>query len=166
MKLRAFGFSLPRNSTTSNGQAMLEFAGVLPVAMVVLFLAIQLAVLGRDALALGQVNYQAARWATSQNPAAQCTDITTYMSSVAAPTIQAVISKYGISCDGSTPNGVSVTVSCPGNSSACTSGTRPWGTQFQISVTMNTRNDLFLMNPFLGVPLPQSLTSTESALTN
>jgi Flp pilus assembly protein TadG len=146
---------------------MLEFAGILPVAMIVLFYAIQLGVLGRDSLALGQMNYQAARWTTSLNPAAQCTDIVSYMSTIASPSIQAVINKYGISCDGSTPNGLGVTLTCPVNPSACTSGsTRPQGTEVQITVTMNTQNDLFLTNPFLGVPLPQSLNSTEIALTN
>ena len=159
--------TLSLKRTMKSGQAMMEFAGLLPVAMVILFVAIQFAVLGRDSLALGQANYQAARWATSQNSAAQCSDITTYISSVAPANIQAVISKYGISCDGSTPNGVSVALACPSNPSACTSGsTRPQGTEVQITVTMNTQNDLFLTNPFLGVPLPQSLNSTQSALTS
>src|SRR5262249_53524911 len=92
-----------RSHMLREGQAMVEFALVLPVSMIVLCLAIQFALIGRDALALGQMNYQAARWTTSQNPSAQCSDIASYMSSVAAPSIQAIISKYGISCDGSTP---------------------------------------------------------------
>jgi len=159
--------TLSLRTRMESGQAMMEFAGLLPVAMVILFVAIQFAVLGRDSLALGQANYQAARWATSQNSAAQCSDIATYISSAAPANIQAVISKYGISCDGTTPNGVSISLSCPANPSACTSGTnRSPGTEVKLTLTMSTRSDIFLTNPFLGVPLPQTLNSTESALTS
>ena len=42
---------------------MVEFALVLFVAMIVLFVAIQMAFIGQTALALGQLNYQAARYA-------------------------------------------------------------------------------------------------------
>src|SRR5713101_6770139 len=47
---------------TRRGQAAVEFALVATVAMIVLFVAVQLALIGEDALALGQMNYQGARW--------------------------------------------------------------------------------------------------------
>src|ERR1700719_839869 len=48
---------------TTKGQAAVEFALISVVAMIVLFVAVQLALIGEDALALGQMNYQGARWA-------------------------------------------------------------------------------------------------------
>src|SRR5215469_342453 len=45
------------------GQAMVEFALVMFVALIVLFVAIQMAFIGQAALALGQMNYQGARFA-------------------------------------------------------------------------------------------------------
>jgi hypothetical protein len=47
-----------RNVRTSKGQAMTEFIFMSFVAFVILFVAIQLAALGREYMALGQLNYQ------------------------------------------------------------------------------------------------------------
>jgi len=46
------------------GQAMTEFLIMGAIAMIVLFVAIQMAALGREAMALGELNYQVTRWAT------------------------------------------------------------------------------------------------------
>ena len=48
----------------SKGQAMTEFVFMAFVALIVLFVAIQMAALGREYMALGQLNYQVTRWAT------------------------------------------------------------------------------------------------------
>jgi hypothetical protein len=48
----------------SKAQAMAEFLLAAAVAMVILFVAIQFAVIARDAMVLGQLNYQVTRWAT------------------------------------------------------------------------------------------------------
>ena len=48
----------------SKGQAMTEFVFMAFVAFIVLFVAIQMAALGREYMALGQLNYQVTRWAT------------------------------------------------------------------------------------------------------
>jgi Flp pilus assembly protein TadG len=93
---------------SGRGQSAVELAILAPVAMVLLVLAAQFAIIGRDALALGQMTYEATRWASSQSPSAQCSpDITTYMSNIAAPTIKAIIGQSGIACNDST-KGVSV----------------------------------------------------------
>ena len=49
----------------SKGQAMTEFVFMAFVAFIVLFVAIQMAALGREYMALGQLNYQVTRWATA-----------------------------------------------------------------------------------------------------
>jgi hypothetical protein len=139
--------------------------------MIVLVVAAQLAVIGRDDLALSQMTYQATRWASSQEPDAQCSgtppSITDYMTTIAAPTIQAIITKSGIAC-GDTTKGVSVTMTCPQDATQCVAGvTRPYGTELRISVTLDVTSDLFVRNPFLGIiNFPQTLNSSQTAFTN
>jgi hypothetical protein len=71
----------------AKGQAMSEFLVMAFVAFIILFVAIQMAALGREAAALGQLNYQVTRWATdpgnnniagSNSP--QCTDVANLIS--------------------------------------------------------------------------------------
>ena len=49
----------------AKGQAMSEFLMMASVAFIVLFVAIQMAALGREGNALGQLSYQVSRWATN-----------------------------------------------------------------------------------------------------
>src|SRR5271170_8462554 len=60
---------LPDRSSLSTrefrGLAFVEFSTVLVVALVVLFMTVQMALLGEAALALGQINYQGARYAAA-----------------------------------------------------------------------------------------------------
>ncbi len=71
----------------SKGQAMTEFVFMAFVAFIILFVAIQMAALGREYMALGQLNYQVTRWATnpgnnsiagSNSP--QCADVANLIS--------------------------------------------------------------------------------------
>src|ERR1700737_3621882 len=75
-----------RQGTAFSGQAMVEFALVLFVALIVLFVAIQMAFIGQAALALGQINYQGARFA-AVNQCATPSDVATYMVINGSPTI-------------------------------------------------------------------------------
>jgi Flp pilus assembly protein TadG len=149
------------------GQSAVEIALIAPVLMIVLVVGIQLAIVGRDALALGQMTYQATRWATSQSPGAQCSpDITNYMTSIASPTIKAIITSSGIAC-GDATKGVNVVITCPQDATQCVAGaTRAYGTQVRFVVTLNVASDYFVPNPFLGVSLPQTLTTSQTAFTN
>ena len=70
----------------SGAQSMVEFAFALPVVLIVLLVGIQFAIIGEAALALGQVNYQGARYAAVNGNATQ-DQVNTYMLSVASPTI-------------------------------------------------------------------------------
>jgi hypothetical protein len=149
---------------------MAEFALVATVAMILLFFAIQMAALGRESIALAQLNYQVTRWATSPgNESTQCSpDVKTYASTVASGYVGKIISANGISCGGSGSNGVSVTMTCsqPGGSSSCTA--RPVGTVVNIQMTMGTKGIIFLSTSstsFLGIPFPSQLTSTQTMLT-
>jgi Flp pilus assembly protein TadG len=147
------------------GQAMVEFALLAPVGMILVALGIQMAIIGRDAIGLSQASYQATRWASSIKPDAQCADVVTYVTNMASPTIQSIISQSGIACGDST-KGVNVVMSwtCP-DTTQC-SGPRPYSTQLRISMTLNVASDLFVPNPFFGVSLPQTVISTQTAYTN
>jgi len=113
------------------------------------------------------MTYQATRWATSQSPSAQCSpDITSYMTTIATPTIKAIITGSGIGCADAT-KGVNVVMTCPQDATQCAAGaTRAYGTQVRIVVTLNVASDYFVPNPFLGISLPQVLTSSQTSFTN
>lgn len=174
---------------------MAEFAVAAVVAMIVLFIAIQFAALGRDAVALGDLNYQLARWATDghnnnveqngspvDSPGCQAIKslITNGTASpyqpllgVADGFIGRIANLGGVAC-GSTPpaGGIAVAMSCaPVNSSTfspCSNGVRPEGSSVKITLTMDTRHALFLTTSgysFFGIPFPKQLANTQIAYT-
>ena len=165
-------------SPAFSGQAMVEFALVLFVAMIVLFVSIQMAFIGQAALALGQLNYQAARYA-AVNPTFGCTTVATYMHSNGAPSV----ASKGVSCpngdSGCPAGGITATVgtgvhacmictsASSGTTEACTA--RSFGDSVQLSLAFDATSVIFLSknttNPnFFGIPFPTQLTSTETAM--
>ncbi|HZO81674.1 MAG TPA: TadE/TadG family type IV pilus assembly protein [Candidatus Binataceae bacterium] len=142
----------------NRGQAAVEFALVMIVAMIVLFAAVQMAVIGQAALALGQMNYQGARYA-AVNSSASCSQVATYMAGVGSPTI----TKNGVSCTSCPASGGAVGVQMTCSGGAC--GTRNFGDPVQVSLCFDASNLLFLSQNFLGVVFPTQLSSTETAMT-
>lgn len=141
------------------GQAAVEFALVMIVAMIVLFVAIQMAVIGQAALALGQMNYQGARYAAVNSTGLTCDNVASYMAGVGSPTV----TKYGVQC-GACPasNGqVAVQWSCP-SSASCSS--RNFGEPVQVSLCFDATKLLFLSTNFMGVVFPTQLSSSETAM--
>jgi hypothetical protein len=160
-----------REGTAFSGQAMVEFALVLTVALIVLFVAIQMAFIGQAALALGQMNYQGARFA-AVNQCAAPNDVATYMVLNGSPTITR-------NCGSSLTVNVSNNGTALGAGTATCTGTftppttcgspRKFGDSIQVSVAFKTAPVIFLStsttNPsFLGIPFPTQLTSTETAM--
>jgi uncharacterized protein (UPF0333 family) len=127
----------------SGAQSMVEFAFILPVVLITLLVGIQFAIIGEASLALGQVNYQGARFA-AVNGNATHDQVQSYMLSVASPTIAANNGSYFSSVLSGGP--------------PCT-----YGNAVNVSVTFNTSSLMALPNPFLGVSFPTTLTSSESA---
>jgi Flp pilus assembly protein TadG len=140
------------------GQAFVEFSLVLVVALIVLFVAVQMALLGQAALALGQMNYQGARYA-AVHPDCDLTScsggeqsIKDFMISVGSPTITKGNGKYLT---------INVSPAAP----------RSHFSSVQVSVTFNASSVLVLCTPdsqgncsFLGVPFPTTLQSLETAM--
>jgi Flp pilus assembly protein TadG len=127
----------------SGAQSMVEFAFALPVVLIVLLVGIQFAIIGEAALALGQVNYQGARYAAVNGNATQ-DQVNTYMLSVASPTISA--------------NGGTYLHTTLSGGPPCT-----FGSSVTVSLSYDASNLLALPNPFLGIRFPAQLTSSESA---
>ena len=132
-----------RLSGAGGAQSAVEFAIALPIVLMALLVGIQYAIIGEAALALGQVNYQGARYA-SLNTTADQSAVQSYMLSVASPTISANNGAYLTSTLSPTP--------------PCT-----FGSTVTVSVTFNASSLMALPNPFLGISFPTTLTSTESA---
>jgi Flp pilus assembly protein TadG len=129
-------------------QSMVEFAFALPILLVTLLVGIQFAIIGEAALALGQVNYQGARYAAVNTSATQDA-VKTYMLSVASPTISA---------NGGSYLTVSLSPAPP-----CS-----FGAAVTVSLTYDANHLLALPNPFtlpfIGrINFPSTLTSSESA---
>ena len=156
---------------TSKAQAMTEFVFMAFVAFIVLFVAIQMAALGREYMALGQLNYQVARWATnptnnslkdaSGNPvnSPQCADVAKLISGASVSpysNVTAVASGYmgkigygsGNTVCGSPPaGGIGVAMTCTvagGTGTTSCAAQRATGTGVQIVLTMDTRKAIFL----------------------
>lgn len=124
-------------------QAAVEMAIILPIVLMVLVVGIQYAVIGEAALALGQANFQAARYAAVNTSADQST-VQSYMVSIASPVISSSNGQYLTSTLSPTP--------------PCT-----FGSTVTVSVTYNASHLVALPNPFLGIRFPTSLSSSESA---
>jgi Flp pilus assembly protein TadG len=152
-----------RSESAGHGQAAVEFALVLTVGLIILVAAVQMALVGETALALGQVNYQGARYA-ALHQCATAADVAAYMTSVASPTLS------GGNCGAN----MAVTVTdINGSSSAsgscatpgCAGRPRTFGSQVTVSVLYTIPpSQMFLPNPFLGISFPATLSSSEAAM--
>jgi Flp pilus assembly protein TadG len=132
-----------RLGSARGGQAAVELALIMPVALTVLIIGIQLAVLGAAALSLGQVNYQGARYAAT-NPSASQSAVQAYMVSVGSPLITANSGSYLTSTLSPAP--------------PCA-----FGGSVTVSVTLDVRHLEMFTSPVFGVSLPASLSNSETA---
>jgi hypothetical protein len=180
-----------RSILSPKGQAAVEFALISVVAMIVLFVAVQLALIGEDALALGQMNYQGARWA-AVNTCATDDQILNYILVSGSPSVtqsggscgtyltMSITDTQGAGPASTRTDSTTTSSFCttqPGNSSGCaTTAARSFGTQVTIKLTFGLNKAIFLLgtnNPdftgartqsWLGLNFPTQLTSTETAM--
>ncbi len=127
----------------SRAQSAVEFAIVVTVALIVLVIGVQFAIIGNAALALGQANYQGARWAAI-NPSATQSQVNSYILTVASPTIAANSCSY-----------LTTTLS-PAPPCA-------FGNAVTVALTFDVKHLIAVPNPFLGISFPTSLSNSESA---
>jgi hypothetical protein len=155
----------------SKGQAMTEFVFMAFVAFIILFVAIQMAALGREYMALGQLSYQVTRWATDPGnnslkdstgkavDSPQCTDVAKLIAGTTDKTfpyapLTSVASGYmgkigfnNTSCGAPPTGGIGVAMTCVvagGTTSTPCAAQRPVGTGVQVILTMDTSAVMFL----------------------
>jgi Flp pilus assembly protein TadG len=136
-----------------SGQAMVEFAMIATVALIVLLVGIQFALIGQAALAVSQASYYAARYAAVQTSVNSSSALQTAVQNNFSPTI-------------TSPSGaLNVIMATNGTDPNCTASPRNFGCQITVSVTYNATSKIVLRNPFFGIPFPNSLSSTTQMLT-
>jgi TadE-like protein len=153
----------------ARGQASVEFALVLTIAMIVLFVSVQLALIGQVYLSLGQMNYQGARYA-AVHPDATATDVGKYMVKVGAPNLTkscgAKLTTVTLTPKVGAPSSASGGTFC-GDPAPGGAALRAFGDPVKIAITYDLTNQIFLANGksgFLGIHFPTTLTTSESAM--
>jgi Flp pilus assembly protein TadG len=172
---------LTRLRRPRRGQAMVEFALVLTLALIVLFVSVQLALIGECALALGQMNYQGARYA-AVHPCNALADVAEYMVSIGSPSITKNCGgnlKIGMILTHNNSDGTTTTTpytavkpSCgtPACSDCTTAGctlNRNFGDKIEVDLTYDVSDNLFLPNTgggFFGITFPTTLKHSETAI--
>jgi Flp pilus assembly protein TadG len=131
----------------ARGQAMVEFALIATVAIIVLVIGIQFALIGQAALAVSQLSFAGARYA-SVNTSYTNDQIKSYMLQVGSPTITA-------------NSGANLTIAVSRSTDA---QGNYFGQPVTVNITYNASDRLILPNPFLGITFPTSLTAQETAM--
>lgn len=138
----------------ARGQAVVEFAIISGVAIILLVVGIQFALIGQCALAVTQLSYTAARYASVHPATVQtASDMNSYILQVASPTLL----NNGVN---GTNSDLQVTI--PPNKQLCPQ-TNPFGQPATIQVTYQLTSKIFLPNPFLGISFPTQVQSTQTA---
>ena len=140
------------------GQAMVEFALISTLVLVILLVGIQFAIIGQAALAVTQASYLGAR-AASVNASLTSNTLNSAVANQVSPTISGATFTLTNTSDPTCTAG-------PGN-------TRSFGCPINVTVTYNATSKLFLPAswnfPILEIPtiiiFPTNLTSTQSAMT-
>ncbi|HTY54098.1 MAG TPA: TadE family protein [Candidatus Binataceae bacterium] len=132
-------------TTREGGQSLIEFAITLTLALMVLGVTIQFAIIGDAALAVTQLARTGARYAAF-NPKYDYSTISGYMRTVASPTI-------------SEGSGADLKIILTPNVTP-----RAIGSSIKVSVVYNLRGKLFLPNPFLGISFPTTLSGIETTM--
>ena len=151
------------------GQAAVEFALVLTVAMIVLFVAVQFALIGQIALALGQMNYQAARYAAIHpgcgKGSTTCPNTSTCNQTAGDPDVSSTpVYCYALSIASPTIRSGSITTFTVNPDPKTTGPDRAFGTSVTVTVAYDVTSQLFLPKNFLGLSFPTTLNSTETAM--
>jgi Flp pilus assembly protein TadG len=141
---------------TPRGQSAVEFALISIVAMIVLLVGIQFALLGQAALAVSQASSALARYAAVY-PGAIGTNGTVAMNS----TVQQLISSSLLTNGG---NDLTITIASYSGTTTSTTNTPTQFDRAVVSVNYNASSKLVLPNPFLSISFPTNLSASESEL--
>lgn len=132
------------------GQALVEFALLATIGIIVLMVGVQFAIIGQAALAVTQASYVATR-AAAVNTSVTNGNISNVISNQLSPSIT------------SPANALTLNMTTAADST-CTP-TRGFGCQVSVTITYNASSKIALPNPFLGISFPTTLSSTQQMMT-
>jgi len=145
----AYGSLVPRLSRVSRGQSAVEFALISVLALAVMLIAIQYALIGQAAVAVSQGSSALARWAAN-NPNALPTTNGTVRGSELPAAAQELLSQSILTNSG---NDLTVTVSSNTAAGGAEKGTpKMQSDQVVINLSYVTTSKLAVPNPFLAIP--------------
>ncbi|HYL58774.1 MAG TPA: TadE/TadG family type IV pilus assembly protein [Candidatus Acidoferrales bacterium] len=131
--------SKPRIAT-HQGQALVEFAFILPLLLILMLGVVQLVLVGGAALAVNQSAVTCARYA-ALNPTASQSNIDSYLKNTASPLINdAYLAPVGV---------------IPGPN-------RTTGAPVSVTVSYDMNNKLFLSRSFFGLEFPDHVSVTQT----
>ncbi len=133
------------HSGNARGQSMVEFALVSTIAMFILVVGAQVAIIANAALAVSQLVSQGTRYA-AVNPTYTSDTISSYVKGAASNAINE-------------NNGGHLTVTVNP-----TTAPRTTGTSVSITLSYNAAGKIVLPNPFFGISFPTTLSATETAM--
>lgn len=140
----------------SRGQAMAELAFIAPIAIILVLLGIQFAMIGQAALALSQGASALARYAAI-NPGTMGPNGTVAMTTA----MQQLLSSSILTNGG---RDLTVTIASYSGTSTTTTSTPGYTDRLVINLSYNVRSKIALPNPFLGVSFPTTLSASDSQM--
>ena len=148
-----------RSGLISRGQSMVEFALISSVAMMVMMIGVQFALIGQAALAVSQGSSALARYA-AVNPGALGTNgtVTVTSGSAAAQLISSSI------LTGSSYSDLTVTIASYTGTSTTTTSSPGYTDRVLITVSYNAAGKIALPNPFFGIRFPTTLAASDSQM--
>ena len=148
-----------RSPLISRGQSMVEFALISTVAMMVMFVGIQFALIGQAALAVSQGSSALARYA-AVNPGALGTNGTVTVTTGSAPA-QLLSSSI---LTGTNNSDLTVTIASYTGTTTTTTSSPGYTDRVLITVSYSAAGKIALPNPFFGIHFPTTLASSDSQM--
>ena len=161
----ASGLSRPDRKRVCPGQAMVEFAIISTVALTLMLVGVQYALLGQAAVAVSQGSSALARFG-AENPGVNLAangktagngpvTLTAAVKQLLSPTI----------LTGSNDGDLTVTIASVSAATGTTTDTPQQGDQLTVTLTYGASSKIVLSNPFLGiVGFPTSFTVSDSEM--
>jgi hypothetical protein len=149
-----------RRSRISRGQSAVEFALISTVAMMVMLVGVQFALIGQAALAVSQGSAALARY-TAVNPGA----LGTSNGSVAGGSLPTAAKNLLSSSIGTNSWGdLTVTIASYTGTTAVTTSSPGYTDRLVLSMSYTATSKIALPNPFFGISFPSSLTASSSQM--
>jgi Flp pilus assembly protein TadG len=145
-----------RRGLISRGQSMVEFALISTVAMMVMFVGIQFALIGQAALAVSQGASALARYA-AVNPGSLGTNGT-----VTLPTAASQLLSSSILTNGGAD--LTTTIASYTGTTTTTTSTPGYTDRVVITLSYSAASKIALPNPFFGIHFPSTLAASDSQM--